>query len=84
MCTIGCTARLVEIIRTYEDGRMDIVIAGGRRYRLLNIEERPESCIHASIEYFDDVPDPELNENLFDQCVQLYNRVSRCSKARVS
>jgi Lon protease-like protein len=31
---IGCTARVTEVLQRYEDGRMDILAAGGRPFRL--------------------------------------------------
>src|SRR4051794_19938978 len=31
---IGCTARVSEVLERYEDGRMDILVAGGNPFRL--------------------------------------------------
>ncbi len=75
LSTIGCTARVAEVLREYDDGRMDIVVAGGRRFQVQHIEERPKACIHAHIEYFDDVPDPSFNQAVYEECVELYNRL---------
>jgi Lon protease-like protein len=32
---IGCTARITEVLERFEDGRMDIVVAGERPFRVL-------------------------------------------------
>jgi Lon protease-like protein len=39
---IGCTARVTQVLAELEDGRMNILIAGGRRFRLLRrIDDMP-------------------------------------------
>ena len=35
MQQVGCTAQIREILKEYEDGRMDLVVVGLQRYRLL-------------------------------------------------
>jgi Lon protease-like protein len=32
---VGCTARVTEVLERYDDGRMDILVAGGRPMRLV-------------------------------------------------
>src|SRR5215210_1899175 len=34
---VGCTARIVEMIERYEDGRMVILVEGSRRFKLNNV-----------------------------------------------
>jgi Lon protease-like protein len=50
----GCTARVVEVLNRYEDGRMDILVLGEKRFLIRGIDES-RSYLQASIEYFDDV-----------------------------
>jgi Lon protease-like protein len=39
---MGCTARVTQVLAELEDGRMNILIAGGRRFRLLRrIDDMP-------------------------------------------
>jgi Lon protease-like protein len=39
---VGCTARVTQVLAELEDGRMNILIAGGRRFRLLRrIDDMP-------------------------------------------
>ncbi|MBO6576567.1 MAG: LON peptidase substrate-binding domain-containing protein [Rhodothermales bacterium] len=49
MSRIGCTARIREVVRRYEDGRMDIVVAGEGRFRVLDIN-RQRSYLQADAE----------------------------------
>jgi Lon protease-like protein len=49
----GCTARIINVTRQYEDGRLDILTVGKRRFEiLLTNEEKP--YLQAAVEYFDD------------------------------
>jgi Lon protease-like protein len=50
---VGCTARIVNVTRQYEDGRMDILTVGKRRFELLlTNEERP--YLRGAVDYFED------------------------------
>jgi len=62
LSSVGCTARIVNLTRQYEDGRMDILTVGTRRFEiLLTNEERP--YLQGAVEYFeDDGPDVPSDE----------------------
>jgi Lon protease-like protein len=49
----GCTARVAEVLKRYEDGRMDVQTNGERRFR---IEEQDESkpYLQGWVRFFDD------------------------------
>jgi Lon protease-like protein len=50
---VGCTARIVNVTRRYEDGRMDILTVGKRRFEiLLTNDERP--YLRGAVDYFED------------------------------
>src|SRR5688572_4421021 len=50
---IGCTAKVIKIIKKYEDGRMDIMTEGSQRFHIVEMyEEKP--YIEAKVTYFDD------------------------------
>lgn len=49
----GCTARIAEVLKRYEDGRLDILAHGERRFVVDRIfEEKP--YLEASVHYFQD------------------------------
>jgi Lon protease-like protein len=39
MTAVGCTAEIVKIVRTYEDGRSDILTVGRSPFRLLELHK---------------------------------------------
>ena len=50
---IGCTARVVKVIRRYQDGRLDILTVGEQRFIIRDIDEsRP--YLQAAVTFFDD------------------------------
>lgn len=62
MRSIGCTARIVEVTRQYDDGRMDIIASGARRFEILFTDEEMP-YLRAGVEFFNDdagadVPSP--------------------------
>lgn len=53
LSNVGCTARVVNVTRQYEDGRLDILTAGSRRFEiLLTNDERP--FLRGRVDYFED------------------------------
>jgi Lon protease-like protein len=72
LAEVACTAELLQITKTYDNGEMDIVTLGRRVFRLLEvIEER--SYYEADVEFLEDesppkqVPSTALLQ-LFEKC----------------
>lgn len=53
MAVIGCTARIVRVIERHEDGRMDILCEGARRFEIEALDDS-RSYLQADVEFFDD------------------------------
>jgi ATP-dependent Lon protease len=50
---VGCTAEILEVIKTYEDGRMDIITVGREPFRVVELFDG-EPLLHGVIDYLDD------------------------------
>lgn len=70
---VGCTARIVELVQRYEDGRMVILVEGSRRFELNNVLTGKPYYV-GEIEYFEDEPDDDVTA-LAQECVALLERV---------
>jgi ATP-dependent Lon protease len=73
----GCTARMVEVIEEFEDGRLNLLVEGRRRFRLLEVVEPadPEGeCLHGQIEYFGDLS-AEAALDIQEKAVALFLRM---------
>jgi len=72
LAEIGCSAELLTIAKTYDNGEMDIITVGRRVVRILEvIEER--SFYEADVEFLDDTAPPKQVPStallqLFEKC----------------
>ena len=68
----GCSAIILKVLKTYEDGRSDILTAGQRAFRLAGThDEKP--YLEGDVEYLDEDfsnVDPAISSRL----VEIYNR----------
>ncbi|UCG19764.1 MAG: LON peptidase substrate-binding domain-containing protein [Deltaproteobacteria bacterium] len=53
MKKIGCTARIVQVLRRFDDGRLDIMTQGAERFVIESINE-DKPYLQAEVIYFDD------------------------------
>ncbi|MDP8951235.1 MAG: LON peptidase substrate-binding domain-containing protein [Actinomycetota bacterium] len=70
---VGCTARIVELLQRYDDGRMLILVEGSRRFKLKNIFTGKPYYV-GEIEYLEDGPEEDVSA-LAEECVALLERV---------
>jgi Lon protease-like protein len=59
--TVGCTARVVEVLHRYEDGRMDILTRGEARFVVREMFEE-KAYMEARVSFFDDAPEAVSEE----------------------
>lgn len=80
LAVVGCTARVGAVLEEFPDGRLNIVVRGGERFRL--VELRPPDLpdvepLRALVEYLEDAPGEVLSEltqtveRLFAQALEL-------------
>ncbi len=50
---IGCTATVEEVVNRYEDGRLDIIVVGRRRFEIFMLDEE-RTFLRAAVTFFDD------------------------------
>jgi Lon protease-like protein len=73
---VGCSAQIVSVTRKYEDGRMDILAVGKRRFEILLTNEE-KTYLRASIEYFDDEGSDTPGEREAENAIQLFRQIIR-------
>jgi ATP-dependent Lon protease len=57
IASVGCTARIDRVTKSYDDGRMDLETTGYRRFEIAELnEERP--FLSGEVTFFDDDLDP--------------------------
>lgn len=74
MQTVGCTARIINVTRTYADGRMDIFTVGHRRFEVLYTSEE-KTYLRGGVEFFEDDPDSKLpDEDEAQRAIELFRQ----------
>lgn len=71
---VGCTAKIVELVQRYDDGRMVILVEGTRRFKLNNVMTGKPYYV-GDVEYLEDEPAEDDVSALAEECVALLERV---------
>jgi Lon protease-like protein len=70
---VGTTAEVVEVLERFEDGRLNVVVEGAERFKLLEIRAE-RSFLTAEIDPLgDDAPLPP--DSAYEDCLREYRRV---------
>jgi Lon protease-like protein len=73
---VGCSAEVVNVTRKYDDGRMDILAVGRRRFEIL-LTNAEKSYLRASVEFFDDEGSDTPGEAEAENAIRLFQEVMR-------
>jgi Lon protease-like protein len=76
---IGCTALVERVIERYEDGRLDILTSGRRRFQIVSLDE-DKSYLRAAVEFFDDEDLNDAPLELRQQAMKSYQLLSALEK----
>ena len=55
LSVVGCAAAITRVLRRYEDGQMDILCEGRRRFEIEQLDNQ-RSFLQAEVDYFEDQP----------------------------
>jgi len=67
---VGCTAEVLEVVKRYDDGRMDILTVGRAPFRVIELITEDALC-EAQVDYLDD-RDSTVSERVRKELVELY------------
>ncbi len=71
---IGCTAVVEKLVKKYDDGKMDIVVRGKRRYRLLRVKSESRPYMVGDVEYLE-LERGSVDHKLAQETIRLHNTV---------
>ena len=69
----GCAAEIVNLLRNYPDGRMDILVEGSRRFEVLSVDDG-RSFLRGEVRFFDDLPISSAILQLQKEALNLHHR----------
>ena len=79
---IGCTAEIVSVTKKYDDGRMDILTRGIKRFEVVEVNE-DRSFLQAEVLAVEDEPGKPASE-LIEQAVRLHAEIAKLAGAEPS
>jgi len=71
---IGCTATVQKVVRRYEDGRLDVLASGQRRFEIDSLNE-DKSYLRAEVEYFDDEIEEDVPRDLKNKALLAFGQL---------
>jgi Lon protease-like protein len=80
LADIGCTAEIVAVTKTYDDGRMDIVTRGRQTFELLSVNQE-RSFLRGEILYLPDEPQAPTSEETA-RAIELHKRILTLANAQ--
>ena len=85
LVTTGCSADIDEILQEYDNGEMDILVRGSRRFQVLEVYDS-DSYLTADISYIEEPPEdasPALRERAITQHMKLLELAGRTVRPSV-
>lgn len=77
--TQGCTARIVEVLKRYDDGRLDIITRGESRFSVIELFDE-KAYLEAQVDFFDDHPQKgaalETSQKMAQTCMALLKQIN--------
>lgn len=72
LADVGCTAAIVAVLKVHSDGRMDIVVEGRQRFRVLRFDEKRAPYLVGEVELFGETSE-RVDRSLIAETIRLYN-----------
>jgi Lon protease-like protein len=72
---IGCTASVERVMRRYEDGRLDLLAIGQRRFQIASLDQE-KSYLRAEVEFFNDDDASEVSLDLRRRATAAYRELA--------
>jgi Lon protease-like protein len=73
LAEVGCTAVILDVNKTYEDGRFDISTEGGQRFAVRHLNQE-RSFLRAEVVFFEDEPS-QVSKSENDTVIQLHQQL---------
>ncbi len=83
MENVGCTASISEVVRKYDDGRMNILVRGQRRFEIMFLD-RGKAYLRGAPQFFEEEGDAVSDtDERRKQAMEIYGEVARLLETEV-
>jgi len=73
---IGCTASVERVMRRYDDGRLDLLAIGQRRFQIASLDQE-KPYLRAEVEFFNDDDASEVSLDLRRRATAAYRELAQ-------
>jgi Lon protease-like protein len=73
---IGCTAAVERVMRRYDDGRLDLLAVGQRRFQIASLDQE-KPYLRAEVEFFNDDDASEVSLDLRRRATAAYRELAQ-------
>lgn len=80
MATIGCTAEIMNVLKKYPDGRMNILAEGKKRFEVLQVNQE-RAFLQADVFYLDDEDDRPAAADV-EKAIRLHGEIMQLAGAQ--
>lgn len=80
VASIGCTAEIINVLKKYPDGRMNILTEGKKRFEVLHVNEE-RSFLQADVFYLEDESTPAKTSEL-EAAIRLHGEIMQLAGAQ--
>jgi Lon protease-like protein len=77
----GCTVKVDKVLKTFPDGRMDILTRGQRRFEIVSLDQE-KAYLRGEVSFFEDDDLAPVPADLRQQATERYRELNRLSAAR--
>lgn len=72
----GCTAEIIDLLRTYPDGRMDILTMGRSRFHVIELNDE-RSFFRGNVEFFEDERGTSARSDLQHSTLEMHAELEK-------
>ncbi len=76
---VGCTAEILEVAKRYDDGRLDIITEGRKRFEILHLDQE-RSFLRGDVLFFEDEP-AEADRQQLARLLELHGQAIKILEA---
>ncbi len=72
---IGTAVYVSDLIKRYDDGKMDIIVSGTKRFKINSISDGEAPFYIANVDFIEDINDI-LSQDLLESTIELFNEIA--------
>ncbi|KUO60617.1 hypothetical protein APF79_02250 [bacterium BRH_c32] len=84
METIGCKVMVNQVVKRYEDGKLDIIVKGTERFHIVGSEFSEHGYLIAEIHNFYDILDDNIDFSIYTDIKEKFNNILKLTELNLS